>query len=889
MGRIFYVFLLSLSLLLLHLKSNSQITIFGRITDTLGNAIKGANVQTKKNKTAAITAFAFSDSFGDYSLTVSSIDSLDLILVTCVGFESNTKRISAEKKRYNFILIPKPFILPNVVVKGQDILTKHGDTLDYNPKIFTRSQDRTIGDVLKNLPGVEIDATGGISYNGKPINKFYIDGDDLLGPKYGIASNTIPIDVVEKIQIFENHEPVKMFRGKIISDNAAINIKLNNTAKLKLFGSGNASIGTPVKNATDARINTLLFNSKLKMINSYLYNNVGRSIRDEVTDQKITTLADKQNANSINRLLSFTSLPPPLLQQRDYLNNNSHLLTINNLVPINTDKSIKFNFYLLADKNYIDNKQLSIFYIPNDTVTQFENQKAKLNNPSYFFSTDYLYNGSHEYLKNQFSIHRLSSKNISDIVTENDSLNQLLGQAEYKVTDNFSLKKEINKNLILDIKANGSYSSIKETLDIMPGTRAFFTANNALYDLERQNTNLDNINLNFSAATFKKYRAVLLGLRLSYWGDLSKYSTHAQTSVNKELKNLNDFSNDLQWLNNSIKTTPFLEYNTKKLKISAGADIITRIISYKNLNYVDTAFSRLSLHPTFKATLETGKYTSFIGTWRRETSFSAPENFLEGFVLTNYRNVVNSLQNLQYTDINTLSVLTRYRNPLKISFITLGFIYSKNVSPSIAHQIFQNGSNTVTQTPFKNITNRTMVLTSYSKYLIPFKTTIKANYSSTFLQYFQLQNLQTSQLKGSSQNLNLSIVGKPKWYFNFELNSSIYASKVKNITLEKQVGDILYLWSLGFNPTISFNEHIYLQVWFNHLTQKDGSNKNRNSKFDSKLNYSIKKAKTDVGIQAYNILNQKRYIQSNYNGLQFSTYDYWIRPFTFMAYFTFRF
>ena len=60
------------------------------------------------------------------------------------------------------------------------------------------------------LPGIEVALTVSIKYNGKPINKYYIEGLDLLEDRYGIANNNIPAETVDKVQVLENHQPIRV-------------------------------------------------------------------------------------------------------------------------------------------------------------------------------------------------------------------------------------------------------------------------------------------------------------------------------------------------------------------------------------------------------------------------------------------------------------------------------------------------------------------------------------------------------------------------------------------------------------------------------------------------------------------------------------------------------
>ena len=92
------------------------------------------------------------------------------------------------------------FKLREVVVKSKPIWNKE-DTIVYSVNAFKTLGDKSIGDVLKKLPGVEVSASGSVKYQGEAINKFYIEGLDLLEKRYGIATNNVPADAIQNVEI----------------------------------------------------------------------------------------------------------------------------------------------------------------------------------------------------------------------------------------------------------------------------------------------------------------------------------------------------------------------------------------------------------------------------------------------------------------------------------------------------------------------------------------------------------------------------------------------------------------------------------------------------------------------------------------------------------------
>ena len=113
--------------------------------------------------------------------------------------------------------------LKEVKVTPQRI-REQGDTLTYSVESFKLKQDRSIADVIAKMPGLEVLPSGTIRYQGKAINKFYIEGMDLLGGKYAMASENLSADKVKSVQVYENHQPVKVLKDIKFSEQAALNL-----------------------------------------------------------------------------------------------------------------------------------------------------------------------------------------------------------------------------------------------------------------------------------------------------------------------------------------------------------------------------------------------------------------------------------------------------------------------------------------------------------------------------------------------------------------------------------------------------------------------------------------------------------------------------------------
>lgn len=185
----------------------AQSVITGSIVDQSGKALYGVSITAFEKGDNAISAYSVTLNNGQYKLVLnSSADSID-ITVSHIGYKEIQKRVRNKSQVLSFSLVPAKIEMPKVVVESKLPINKKGDTLNYDVKTFTSRTDRVIADVIKKLPGIEVDASGQVKYNGKPITNYYIEGLDLLESRYNIANQNIPADMVERCKCWKIINP----------------------------------------------------------------------------------------------------------------------------------------------------------------------------------------------------------------------------------------------------------------------------------------------------------------------------------------------------------------------------------------------------------------------------------------------------------------------------------------------------------------------------------------------------------------------------------------------------------------------------------------------------------------------------------------------------------
>jgi len=179
---------------------------------------------------ATIAGFTTSDKDGKYSLTYTGTADSLVVIASGISVGKHSRIVPNRTGQVNFSIEEKVMELKEVAVIAAPI-RRAGDTLNYLVGAYTGQNDRTIEDVIKKMPGMNVDESRTISYNKIPINKFYIENFDLLQGRYGIATKNIEAKDVATVQVLENHQPIKALKDRVFSESAAVNLKLKNSPK----------------------------------------------------------------------------------------------------------------------------------------------------------------------------------------------------------------------------------------------------------------------------------------------------------------------------------------------------------------------------------------------------------------------------------------------------------------------------------------------------------------------------------------------------------------------------------------------------------------------------------------------------------------------------------
>lgn len=343
-------------------------TVFsGTVTDTDGKAVGNVTCKLLDGKDSLL-AYALTKSDGTYKLKTAKGGRL--IDFAFLGYETLRVPVKEGNTRYDARLERAAVELENVTVTA-DPITRRKDTLLYNVDAFRQEQDRSIEDVLKRMPGIEVSDDGQISYQGKAVNKVNIEGLDLMGDQYNQATQNMPAEAVAQVQIMERNQPVKVLEGKVSNDRATLNLKLKRDYKARPFGEADGGIGgSPI--VWDNRLTAININRKNQMLLTGMMNNCGISLESLTRGMGNYTGMYTEEPLPEPFLYSSTAQTPPV-SPLYYLRNKSYYAGLNYLHAFTQEQTLRLNAYYYRDSGTQQDSILNLYAAQGDTVGVFEN------------------------------------------------------------------------------------------------------------------------------------------------------------------------------------------------------------------------------------------------------------------------------------------------------------------------------------------------------------------------------------------------------------------------------------------------------------------------------------------------------------------------------------
>lgn len=740
MKKLFFLATLFCSLI----SFSQNIRFEGIVQDNTKAPLEMANVMAMNQGTKAMDAYAITNDKGKFFLNLKP-NSTYSIKLSYLGMQNKEITITTESQNItqNITMESGGIELEGVEIVREMPVSIKGDTIVYNADSFKTGTERKLEDVLKKLPGVEVNADGEIQVEGKKVSKLMVEGKDFFDGDTKLGVKNIPADAVDKVQVLRNYNENSVLKGvENNGENIAMNIKLKDGKKNFWFGDVTAGIGVA---DTESRY---------------------------VVNPKLFYYSPKYSINLITNFNNIGELP---LTFQDYFkftggfknmmskggssfNVSSNDLGIS-LLRNDRAKEIETNFGA-ANFSYNPTKSLTLsgFAILSSSLTDLETktQTDYLDpNSSDVASTENKNELAHQ--KNNFGLFKLSSsyKPNSNFQLDYDILSKLSNQVEDNsllretVINNSSASEDIftdkkqkpvsvNQNLGIYYTASDKNVFAFEMQHLYQNEDPFYNANlqsqpfNLAGYISGQNrnditqkrlvqTNKIDAKLDYYyMLTPKSNINITLGNTYSHQNfDSSIYQILDNQSVN----NLTDVTNSNDVTYNFNDAFIGLHYKVLKGKFTFTPGVSLHTFSLNNQQLgTDYKQSFTRVLPDFYALYQIKKSESLTYNFAITNNFTDINKLAEGFVLNNYNSLSKGNRTLENALAQTHSIRYFKYNMFNFENIYAAASYTRTVDAVKSRFLF-NGVN-----QFSSAINSAFADQSF---------TIYGGYGRSFFKYYK--------------------------------------------------------------------------------------------------------------------------------------------------------
>jgi len=855
---------ISLIILLCTLSAIAQKQVKGKVKDKAGKPVEAANISLK-DADGNILKFTRTDKTGVYSLAITETTNGLTLEATCIGYNKATVTLTDLSKNYDMILEESEMMLKEVKIKMPPTLKIRGDTLGYHVADFAGNQDRSIGDVLRKMPGIDIADDGTISYNGKNISNFYIDGDNLLDDRYNIASRSIPYNAVDQVQVIQKDQPVKMLRKNNTSENVALNLVIKDEFKLHVIGVSTTGLGVPDRYAEDGT--AILLSKKVKFINNITGDNIGI---DPGTD-----LISHSAPFAGNYFLSTDAAGNPQLPQNRYLFNNAGLINTNNLVNINKDLQLKTNIAYLYDVTRQQSQRLQQIFLPGQTVDYNNIQNNTITPQVLRAQFDFTENADKLYFKDVILLDYRPITTTSAFVINNAAANQVLQQQTLSLTNTLSYMLQFKSGNRVSLASTLNTTNKPESLTIRPGLDSVTFNNNIPY------AGLDQyIKLPTQEA---RTNAFISFVKNKFTQNYNVGFDIQHQQLNSQLYSVQDNGltglvapntvNGLNWLKTKFYTGGTYSLTTSRVTATLQLPLSLNVINYQDKgNNLDQNLQKIFFDPYLSFSYQTGTQNKISLNYSFTNGLGLINNVYNGGILVNYQSLVANSAPLSSSKTQNVGAGYEFKNAAQLLFANFIASYNDMASTTIQSTIFNNN---IQQTVLLDLPNHNRSLTlgaSASKYIFELATTVKGGISYTERWSEQLQDNELFSASGETVTYKAGLIGRLVSFINwsYDMNYAVSGNKTENTTTSTNT-------ALVQKSTLSFTtvKNVYFNVSGDYLyTYRPGQPNLKYVFADMNINYRLLKLKTDIMFSVNNIANVKTYtsIISSANSLTTGTY-----------------
>ena len=848
------------------------------------------------------TEYALTDGQGQFELSLKARPvSGDSVKVSMLGYATETVALPPHGKELYVEMRPQALNIKEVVVRAPKV-NLFGDTVEYNVQSFVEQQDKSISDVLKRMPGVEVRESGDIYYNGESVGNLYVEGMDLLGGRYSLLTKNLSAQDVKKVEIIEKHQPVRALKGITSGEKPAINLVLQDDARGKWVGSASLSGGvtSDPQALWDGNLFLMRVGRKWNSVNNIKTNNTGTDLSGELRGLSIY---DRSGSAGSDGFISVSTSEAPLDAQRVRFN-TSALANTSNTWKLRNDWKLNASASYIFDRLESSNFSETTYYFEDGERTVEESEEAmtrrhnvqarveaEANRDEYYFRNVLRAEGEfQDALQTMTGEFPNTQKARLPYIAVSDDLRYIRrkgGRSFTLVSDNDFTQYDQRLTVLRD--GSGGASGISGAEDSQADGSGL-SSGGGTDSIQRQRVGILDFNtVTYISTDFRVARGLTIGLRGGFEASVRRLDSRLegisgegdQTGMSPAESTPELFRNDLTAAFVRPYITPSLEYDSKSWELRLSVPV-----SWARYWGVDT--DHIIYRASGSVKYMPGPRLSLTVSGSSSNSGLDIHDFYSGYILHNYRYLTSGSMNTAQDESYSVSGRINFKDPVNMFYIDGAVTRSWNIYQTSSTQDFL-GDYIVTGTeyaPSRGESWYASISGNVGIYGINGKVGVTLSYMDFSTTSILQNGVRTPYL---SQTISLRPVfnGRfTRWMsLSYELAYSHYILSLPGTGTSEAKDNFSHTISLNLSPLKNLDLKLSAEHYYIMLTSDQAKN---TVLLDASIAWRLKGG-VELSLTARNLLNQRTYAYSIFNALQQFSCEYRIRPLNILAgvYFSF--
>ncbi|MHC5201856.1 TonB-dependent receptor domain-containing protein [Myroides sp. LJL119] len=554
------------------LNAQNTFSIKGSLKDSLDLPIPGVTVFLSSVKDSTLVQYSLSNSQGEFDFKVKQTQVPVVLRTSLFGYKEFNKSfkngVFDNLDLGSIILQETVQDLDEVVIIAQaPPIRIVNDTLEFNASSFKVRPDANLQQLLKELPGVQIDEEQNITVNGKAVTEILVNGKPFFSEDGKVALENLPAEIISKVQVSDKKTKLERFtKQQARSDDASINITIAKENNKGYFGRISGGYGSADRYESALFLNSFNENRKVSVIGSANNINATGFSMNEVFDNMST--GKSKGGITQSRLLGINVV--------EHVNKK-----------LNVNGSYNYNY---ADTKNQEKKSVTKFLPDSEFTSESSNESDNTTEGhSGNISIDYISNKSALYITPSFNLNHTWSQR------EGFELSKDQDQSIVNTSESKSQSTGANRNFgntiryIYNLNDKGQYFSLdfsnangSNTSDMFYESSTDFFQSDKPKDDRKQIQHSKNINDSYNASVsfnqpINDSLSLVIGSRFEFNQDSSKLNVYDYDPITDSYSNLNVLQTNA-YKSTQNKVAPYVSLNWNKSKFSFLADLNTSIV-----------------------------------------------------------------------------------------------------------------------------------------------------------------------------------------------------------------------------------------------------------------------------------------------------------------------